>query len=58
MIASPGCEHSVYPTYTCCEQFRLVAQLKELLSVSSPITDDIIFIFLPALMLFYIAADL
>lgn len=58
MIANPGHQHSGYLAYSSCEQFRLVAQSKELTSVSNPATDGIIFIFLPALMLYHITADL
>lgn len=58
MTANPVCEHSGYPVYSCCEQLRLVAQLKELTSVSNPTTDGIIFIFLPAVMLYHRTADI
>jgi len=57
MIACPGCEHSGYPAYSCCEQLRTVSQLKELTSVPNPTTDGITFIFLPALMLYRITAN-
>lgn len=57
MIASSDCECSGCSACFCCEQFNLVAQLKELMSVSNPTTDGIIFILLPALM-YCITADL
>lgn len=57
MIANPSCACSGCPACFCCEQFRLVAQLKELMSVSNPTTDGIVFINLPALM-YHITADL